>query len=68
MPFLENINSDVSSNNKKDVETMMAAVPTVSDEVTHYASNSLRENVNFSDIEKNMKSMKIYQSIIYMIP
>ena len=68
MPFLKNINAEISSNHKKDVATMMAAVLKLSDEVTHYASHILRENVQFSAIEKIMKSMKTDQSFIYMIP
>ena len=47
---------------------MVAVVPKLSDVFTHYASHCLRANVQFSAIEKNMHSMKIDPSIIYMVP
>ena len=50
--FLEIFNEEVSSNNKDDVENMMAMVQKLSYVVTHYASHSLRANVQFCAIEK----------------
>ena len=47
---------------------MMAAVPKLSYEISHYASHHLCANVKFSAIEKSMHSMKTDPSIIYMIP
>ena len=66
--FPGNVDKDVSSNHKKEVETMITAVPKLSDAVTNYASHFLRENLQFSAIEKNMQTMKTDQSIVYMIP
>ena len=47
---------------------MMTMVLKISDVVTHYASHSLRANVQFYSIEKNMQSMKTDTFIIYMVP
>ena len=49
-PFLNNVNYEVSSNEKDEVASMMAAVPKLSNAVTHYASHHLRANVQFSAI------------------
>ena len=68
MPFLENVNEEVSSDNKDVVANMMAAVSKLSCEVSHYGSHCLRANVRFSDIEKKTQSMKTDPSIIYMVP
>ena len=68
LPLLKNVNDEVSSNNKDEVATMMAAVPNLLDTITNYASHRLRSNVQFSAIEKNLQSMKIDPSIIYMVP
>ena len=66
-PFLENVNEEVSSNNKHNVATNMEAVPKLSNVVTHCASNFLRANVQFFAIEKNIQSIKTDPSIIYMV-
>ena len=47
---------------------MMAAVPKLSYAVSQYASHSLRANVYFPNIEKNMQEIKTDPSIIYMFP
>ena len=47
---------------------MMAVVKKLLYEVTHYASRSLHANVQFSDIEKVMQSMKTGPFIICMVP
>ena len=52
LPFLKNINEEVSSNKNDKVATMMAEVTNLSYAVSHYASHRLRENVQFSAIEK----------------
>ena len=65
--FNENVNEEVSSNNKDEVATMMAAAPKLSYAVSHYASHRLRSDVQFSAIEKIMQSMKTDPSIIYMV-
>ena len=66
--FPENFNEEVSSNNKDEVATMMAAVPKLSYTFLHYASHRLRTNIQFSAIEKNIQSIKTDPSIIYMVP
>ena len=66
-PLLKNVN-EITSNNKDEVATMMAAVPELSYAVSHYASHSWRANVQFSDIEKIMQAMKTDPSIIYIVP
>ena len=66
--FPEKFNEEVSSNNKDEVATMMAAVPKISYAVSHYSSHCLLANVQFSSIEKFMQSMKTDPSIIYMVP
>ena len=58
LPFLDNSNKEVSSNKKDEVVTMVAVVPKLSYVVSHYASHRLRENVQFSDIKKNIQSIK----------
>ena len=68
LPSTKNINNEVSSNHKDEVATMMAVAIKLSDAVTHYASHHLCANVQSSAIDKNMQSMKIYLSIIYMGP
>ena len=68
LPFLNNVNEEVSSYHKDEVATMMDAVPNISDLATHFASHRLRANAQFSDIEKIMQSMKKYPFIIYMVP
>ena len=45
----------------------MTVVPKISYAVSHYGVHFLRANVQFSNIEKNMKSMKTDPSIIYMV-
>ena len=52
LPFLEKLNEEVSSNKKDEVATMMAAVPMPSYAISHYASHSLRANVQFYAIAK----------------
>ena len=47
---------------------MIYAVPKISNAFTHYASHTLYANVQFSDIETNMQSMKTDTFIIYMVP
>ena len=47
---------------------MMDAVPKLSYAVSYYDSHRLRANVQFPAIEKNIQSMKIDPSIIYMVP
>ena len=51
LPFLNNINDKFSSNEKDEVTSIMAAVPKISNAVTHYASHRLCANVKFSAIE-----------------
>ena len=45
----------------------MDAVAKLSYSVSHHALHLLRINVHFSTIEKNIQSMKIDPSIIYMV-
>ena len=52
LPFLNNVNDEVSSNRRDEVATMIAAMPNISDAVTRYASHRLCANVQFSAIEK----------------
>ena len=47
---MNNANDEVFYNNKYEVLSMMAAMPKLSNAVTHYASHCLRANVQFSDI------------------
>ena len=68
LSFLNNVNDEVFSNHKIEVETIMIAVQNLSDAVTHYSSHCLSANVQFSDIENNMQSIKINPSIISMVP
>ena len=68
LPFLKNINEEVSSYNKDEFLIMMAAVTNLSYEVSQYASHRLHANVQFSAIENIMQSMKTDPSIIYMVP
>ena len=68
LPFLKNVNKEVSSNNKDEFATMTDVVPNLSYAISHYSSHRLHANVQFSAIEKIMKSMKTYPSIIYMVP
>ena len=68
LPFLNNLNDEVSLNHKYEVETMMSLVPKLSDKVTHYPSKRLCSNVQFSAIEKTIQPMKTDPSIIYMVP
>ena len=68
MNSLNNVNEEVSSDTKDEVETMISEVPKLSYAVSHYASHCLRANMQFSAIEKNIQSMKKYLSIIYMVP
>ena len=49
--FHENVNEEVSSNNKKEITNMMEEATKLSDAVTHYASHCIRVNVRFSAIE-----------------
>ena len=49
------VNDKVYSNSKYEFTTMMSAVPNLSYVVTHYASHHLRENVQLSVIETNMR-------------
>ena len=67
-PLLNNVNYEVCSNEKDEIVSTMAAVTKVSNVVTHYASHFLRDNVQFSAIEKNMQSTKTDPSIVYMVP
>ena len=66
--FPENVNEEVSSNNKDKFATMMAAMPKISYAVSHYDSHHLRSNVQFSAIETIMQSIKTEPSIIYLVP
>ena len=68
LPFLKNVNEEVSPYNKDEVATMMAAMPNLLYAVSHYASHCQRTKVQFSAIEKNMQSTKTDPSIIYMDP
>ena len=68
LPFLNNVNYEVSSNDKYEVVSMIYAVPKISNAFTHYASHTLCANVQFSDIETNMHSMKTDPPIVYMVP
>ena len=52
LPFLENVNEEVSQNNKGEVVTMMDAVTNLSYAISHNASHCLCANVQFSDIER----------------
>ena len=66
LPFLENVNEEVSSNNKDEVETMIPAVPKISYSVTQYDSHCLRTNVQFSAMEKLCSQWKqIHSSFIW---
>ena len=47
---------------------MMDAVPKISYTVSHSYSRSIRSNIQFNTIEKNMQAMKTDPSIIYMVP
>ena len=68
LPFLNNANDEVYSNDKDEVSTMMDAVPKLSDVVTHHAFHRIRANLQFSGIYKIMQSIKTDPSIIYMVP
>ena len=68
LPFLNNINDEVSSNQKDKVATMMASVPNIYDSVTQYASHCLHANLQFSAIANIIQSIKTDPSIIYMVP
>ena len=68
LPLLKTANKELYKNNKYEVASMMAAVPNLSNVVTHYYSHRLHANMKFSAIEKNMQSMKTDPSIIYMVP
>ena len=52
LPFLSNVNDLVSSDDKYEVETMMADIPKISKAVTNYVSHRLCENFNFSPINR----------------
>ena len=52
LPFLNNINDEVSTNHMDKVATMMYVVPKISYEVTHYDSHCICANLQFSAIEK----------------
>ena len=65
--LLNNVNDELYSNDKDEVVSMIDSVHKLSNFVTHYASHRLRANVQFSTIE-NIKSMKTYLSIVYMVP
>ena len=65
-PFLNNVNDEVSSNHKDEVESRMAAAPKLSNDSTHYASHCLRANVQFAAIEKLCSQRKqIHPSFIW---
>ena len=68
LPLLNNVNYEVSSTEKDYFASMMASVSKISNYVIHYASHHLGANVKFSAIEKNIQSMKIDPSIVYMVP
>ena len=53
--FLNNVNYEVSSNDKYEVVSMISAVPKLSNAFIHYDSYTLFANVQFSDIETSMK-------------
>ena len=55
LPFLNNVNYEVSSNDKYEVVSMISAVPKLSNAFIHYDSYTLFANVQFSDIETSMK-------------
>ena len=52
LTLLKNVNYEVSYNDKDEVESMMYAVPKLSNYVTHYTSHRLCSNVQFYAIEK----------------
>ena len=69
LPFLKNINDEVSSDNKDEVANMMAAVPKLSYAVSHYSSRRLRVNVQFLAIEKLYNQLKqTHPSFIWFQP
>ena len=68
LPLLKNVNDKVSYNDKDEVVYIMYAVTKISNTITHYASHRICSNVQFSDIDKIMQSMKTYPSIVYMVP
>ena len=68
LPFRNNINDEVYSNDKDEVVSMVVAVPKQSNAITHYALYLLRANVQFSAIETLIKSMKTDPSVVYMVP
>ena len=67
LPLLNNVNYEVSSNDKYEIVSVISAVPKLSNAVTHYAPHTLCDNVQFSDIKTNMKSMKTDPPIVYMV-
>ena len=52
LPFLNNVNDEVSYNDNDDVVYMMDILTRLSNAVTHYSSYCLRVNVQFLAMEK----------------